>query len=333
MPKYFVTGGAGFIGSHLVDALVASGDKVVVYDDLSSGYKRNVQDHKPADVRLVEEDVRDEKALRRAAKGCDFIFHLAGIPGVERSVKKPEETLEVAFLGTMNVLMAARDLKIKRVVYASSCAVYGESPVLPKEENMLPSPYNPYGGAALAGEELCRVFYTSYRIETVCLRIFNAYGPRQAWESPECPVVARFCASILKGEVPVIFGDGKQSRDFIYVTDVVDAFRLACTAPKAEGEVFNVASGSRVSVSGLLTLFGQLLEKEILPHFQDARPADVRHSLAETVKAQEVLGFRPRVGIHEGLVKAMLWYRKALGKSVKMPRPSPSSQSSSSTSS
>ena len=322
MAKYLVTGGAGFIGSHLVDALVAAGDKVVVFDDLSSGVKRNLQDHKPADVRLVEGDVCDEKALKRAAKGCDYVLHLAGIPGVERSVEKPEQTLQVAFLGTLNVLAAARELKIKRVVYASSCAVYGESPVLPKEESMLPSPFNPYGAGALGSEELMRVFYTTYRIETVSLRLFNVYGPRQPWESKEGPVVARLCASILQDQVPVIYGDGKQSRDFVYVSDVVEAFRLACTAPKAEGEVFNVASGARLSMSGLLAVFGQLLEKEFVPKFGDARAADVRHSLAETQKAQEVLGFRPRISIHEGLVKCLIWYRKALGKSVKMVRSS-----------
>ena len=320
MAKYLVTGGAGFIGSHLVDALVLAGDKVVVYDSFVTGNKRNLQDHKPADVKVVDGDVRDEKALKRAAKGCDYVLHLAGLPGVERSVNAPEETLQVGYVGMVNVLAAARELKIKRIIYASSCAVYGESPVLPKEESMLPTPYNPYGAAALCGEELARVFYTTYRIETVSLRLFNVYGPRQAWESPECAVIPRMCASILQGEAPVIFGDGKQSRDFVYVSDVVEAFRLACTAPKAEGESFNVASGARLSVSGLLAVFGQLLEREILPQLDEARPADVRHSLAETIKAQEVLGFRPRISIHEGLVKCLIWYRKALGKAVKMPR-------------
>lgn len=326
MAKYLVTGGAGFVGSHLVDALVAAGDKVVVFDDLSTGHKRNLQDHKSTDVRLVEGDVRDEKAVKRAAKGCDYVLHLAGIPGVERSVKQPDETLQTAFLGTLNVLSAAREFKIKRVVYASSCAVYGESPVLPKEESMLPSPFNPYGAGALCGEELMRVFYTSYRIETVSLRLFNAYGPRQPWELPECAVIPRLCSMILQGQTPVIFGDGKQSRDFVYVSDVVEAFRLACTAPKAEGEVFNVASGSRLSITGLLSLFGVLLEREFVPKFDDARPADVRHSLAETQKAQEVLGFRPRVAIQDGLTKCLLWYRKALGKSVKMAKASGAAQ-------
>jgi UDP-glucose 4-epimerase len=326
MAKYLVTGGAGFVGSHLVDALVAAGDKVVVFDDLSTGHKRNLQDHKTADVRLAEGDVRDEKAVKRAAKGCDYVLHLAGIPGVERSVKHPDETLQTAFLGTLNVLSAAREFKIKRVVYASSCAVYGESPVLPKEESMLPSPFNPYGAGALCGEELMRVFYTTYRIETVSLRLFNTYGPRQPWESPEGAVIPRMCAMILQGQTPVIFGDGKQSRDFVYVSDVVEAFRLACTAPKAEGEVFNVASGSRLSISGLLSLFGVLLEREFVPKYDDARPADVRHSLAETQKAQEVLGFRPRVSIQDGLTKCLLWYRKALGKSVKMAKASGAAQ-------
>jgi nucleoside-diphosphate-sugar epimerase len=322
MAKYLVTGGAGFLGSNLVEALIAAGDKVVVYDDFSRGLKRNIQDHKAADCKIVEDDVRDEKALKRAAKGCDYILHLAAVPGVERSVKTPEKTLEVAMTGTLNVLQAARDAKVKRVVFASSCAVYGESPVLPKEETMLPSPFSPYGAGNLAAEELCRVFYTTYRLETVCLRLFNAYGPRENPEDPDSGVVARFVGSLLKGETPVIFGDGKQSRDFVFVGDVVDAFRLACTAPKAEGEVFNIASGSRLSISGLLSVFNQLLDIEVLPKYEDARPADVRHSLAEVTKAQEVLGFRPRIGIHEGLVKTLVWYRRSMGKSVKLAKPS-----------
>lgn len=326
MAKYLVTGGAGFVGSHLVDALVAAGDKVVVYDNLSTGHKRNLQDHKATDVRLVEGDVCDDKALKRAAKGCDYALHLAGLPGVERSVNNPDDTLKTAFLGTLNVLSAARELKIKRVIYASSAAVYGESPVLPKEESMLPTPFNPLGAGALCGEELARVFYTTYRIETVSLRLFNVYGPRQSWETPDCPVVPRMCAAILQDKPPVIYGDGKQSRDFVYVSDVVEAFRLACTAPKAEGEVFNVASGARLSTSGLLSVFGQLLEREFMPQFEEARAADVRHSLAETQKAQEVLGFRPRISIHEGLVKCLVWYRKALGKSVKLAKSSGASQ-------
>jgi nucleoside-diphosphate-sugar epimerase len=322
MAKYLVTGGAGFIGSGLVEALVAGGDKVVVYDDLRRGQKRNIQDHKQADVRLVEGDVRDAKTLRRAAKGCDYLLHLAGVPGVARSVANPEETIEVAAMGTLNALVAARDMKVKRFVYASSCAVYGESPVLPKEEQMLPAPFSPYAAAMLAGEELARVFYGTYRIETVCLRLFNVYGPRELQDDEDSGVVARMIGCLLRGQVPTIHGDGKQSRDFVHVSDVVEAFRLACLAPKAEGEVFNVASGARVSISGLLSVFNNLLDIEVQPKYADARPADIRHSLAEVVKAQEVLGFRPRVGLHEGLVKTMLWYRRALGKAVKLPRSS-----------
>lgn len=322
MAKYLVTGGAGFLGSSLVEALVAGGDKVVVYDDFRRGQRRNLQDYKQTEVRIVEGDVRDAKALKRAAKGCDYLLHLAGIAGVARSVKDPHETLEVSSMGTLNALTAARDMRIKRFVYASSCAVYGESPVLPKEENMLPAPYSPYGAAMLLGEDLARVFYTTYRIETVCLRLFNVYGPRERADDEDSGLVTSFISALLQGKPPQIYGDGKQSRDFIHVSDVVEAFRLACTAPKAEGEVFNIASGSRVSVTGLLAVFNQLLDLEVTGEFKDARPADVRHSLAETIKAQEVLGFRPRVGLHEGLVKTMLWYRRALGKSVKIPRSS-----------
>lgn len=319
MAKYLITGGAGFIGSNLVQALVSTGDKVTVFDNLSSGSKKNIQDYKQTDVKFVEGDVREDKDLRKAMRGADFVLHLAGNSSVEESVKDPHATLDVAFQGTLNTLIAARDLKVKRVIYASSCAVYGESPVLPKEESMLPVPYNPYGAACLLGEELARVFYTTYRLETVSLRLFNAYGPRQ---NPDAAhgVVARFCAQALKDVAPTVYGDGKQSRDFVYVSDVVEAFRLACTAPKAEGEVFNIASGSRMSVTGLVTFIGQLLEKEVNPDYKDARSADVRHSLAEVVKAQEVLGYRPRVSLGEGLARSLSWYRKNLGKVVKVPK-------------
>lgn len=320
MAKYLVTGGAGFIGSSLVEALVASGDKVVVYDDLRRGQKRNLLDYKQTEVRLVEGDVRDAKSLRKAVKGCDYVLHLAGVPGVVRSVQTPEESIDVVSTGTLNVLVAARDMKVKRVIFASSCAVYGESPVLPKEETMLPTPYSPYGAAMLIGEDLMRVFYATYRLETVSLRLFNVYGPREPVDDEDSGVIARFIGMILRGKPPVVFGDGKQSRDFVHVSDVVEAFRLACTAPKAEGEVFNIASGSRVSVSGLLAMLNQLLDLDVQPEYGDSRPADVRHSLAETIKAQEVLGFRPRVGLAEGLTKSLIWYRRALGKSVKLPR-------------
>ncbi len=320
MAKYLVTGGAGFIGSNLVEALVASGDKVVVYDDLRRGQKRNLLDYKQTEARLVEGDVRDPKTLRKAIKGCDYVLHLAGIPGVGRSVQSPEETIDVIASGTLHVLVAARDMKVKRVIFASSCAVYGESPVLPKEETMLPTPYSPYGAAMLIGEDLMRVFYATYRLETVSLRLFNTYGPRELVDDDASGVIAKYIGAILRAKAPAVHGDGKQSRDFVHVSDVVEAFRLACTAPKAEGEVFNIASGSRVSITGLLAMLNQLLDLDVQPDYQDSRPADVRHSLAETIKAQEVLGFRPRMGLAEGLTKSLIWYRRALGKSVKLPR-------------
>ncbi len=320
MAKYIVTGGAGFLGSNLVESLVANGDKVVVFDDFSTGSKKNVQDYKQTEVRVVEGDVRDAKALRKATRGCDYMLHLASLLGVEQSVKEPEETLDVAFTGTMNALVAARDLRVKRFIFSSSCAVYGESPVLPKEETMLPAPYNPYGAGSLLGEELSRVFYSTYRLETVCLRLFNVYGPRQATTGRSAGVVGRFCEAVLREKTPEIYGDGKQSRDFVYVSDVVEAFRLACTAPKAEGEVFNIASGARMSVSGLLNCFTTLLESEVVGENKEARTSDVRHSLAEIVKAQEVLGYRPRVSIGEGLARTLVWYKKNLGKAVKSKR-------------
>lgn len=322
MAKYLVTGGAGFLASNLVDSLLEAGEKVVVLDDFSTGQKKNVLDWNPKDAKVIEDDVRDEKALKRAAKGCDYLLHFASIPSVSRSVEDPETSLAVNLVGTMNALLAAREAKVRRFVFASSAQVYGESPVLPKEETMLATPYSPYGAAKLASEELARVFYTSYRLETVCLRFFNCYGPRQDPTSEQSGVVARFVGALLAGKTPTIFGDGKQSRDFLYVSDAVEATRLACTAPKAEGEAFNVGSGSRITVSGLLAILGSLLEREVTPTYAEPRPGDVRHSLAETTKAQEVLGFRPRVGIQQGLVKTLAWVRRQLGRNVKVPRPS-----------
>jgi nucleoside-diphosphate-sugar epimerase len=325
MGKYLVTGGAGFLGSTLVDSLLAAGDKVTVFDDYSTGSKKNTADWNPKDVKVVEGDVRDAKALVKAARGCDFLLHFAQVPGVARSVDDPETTLQVNVVGTLNALLAAREAKLKRLILASSAAVYGESPVLPKEETMLPTPYSPYGASLLAGEDLARVFYTTYRLETVCLRFFNVYGPRQDGLSEHGGVVARFICHLLQGKTPVVFGDGKQSRDFTYVSDAVDAVRLACTAPKAEGEVFNVGTGSRVTVGGLLNIIGSLLERELTPTYADPRAADIRHSLAEVTKAQEVLGYRPRVNIQTGLVKTLAWWRRTLGKNIKMAMPRPSS--------
>jgi nucleoside-diphosphate-sugar epimerase len=325
MAKYLVTGGGGFLGSNVVDALLAAGEKVVVYDDFSSGSKKNCFDWNPKEVKVVEGDVRDGKDLLKHTRGCDYLLHFAAVPGVVRSVSDPETTLSVNVMGTMNALLAAREAKVKRVIMASSAAVYGESPVLPKEETMLPTPFSPYGASMLAGEDLARVFYTTYRLETVCLRFFNVYGPRQDGSGENAPVVARFVHMLLTGKVPVVYGDGKQSRDFTYASDAVDAVRLACTAPKAEGEVFNVGSGNRVTVSGLLNILGMLLEREVLPTYADPRPADIRHSLAEVTKAQEVLGYRPRISIQQGLVRTLAACRRALGKNVKLPPPRPSS--------
>jgi len=321
--KYLVTGGAGFIGSNVVDALLAMGEKVTVYDDFSTGSRKNVFDWNPRDVKVVEGDVRDVKALAKTAKGCDYLLHFAAVPGVVKSVDDPETVLSVNVMGTMNALLAAREAKVKRVIFASSAAVYGESPVLPKEETMLPTPYSPYGASMLAGEDLARVFYTTYRLETVCLRFFNVYGPRQDPMSEQSGVVARFIHQILSGKTPVVFGDGKQSRDFTYVSDAVDAVKLACTAPKAEGESFNIGTGNRVTVSGLLNIIGGLLEKEIIPTYAEPRSADIRHSLAETTKAQEVLGYRPRVAIQIGLMKTLAWYKRVHGKNIKLTIPRP----------
>jgi nucleoside-diphosphate-sugar epimerase len=309
--KYLVTGGAGFIGTNLVTQLCAAGEKVAILDNFSTGKKKNLRDL-PKDVKVIEDDVLDLKSLRKHVKGCDFLIHLAGQPSVLRSVKDPEESLQVNAVGTLNALLAARDAKVKRFIHVGSAAAYGESPSLPKMETMNEMPLSPYAVSTIAGEQQCKVFFTTYGLHTVILRGFNVYGPYQDPGSLYGAVVPRFVVTLLEGKPPVISGDGKQSRDFVHVADMVEAIKAACIAPKAEGELFNIATGSRITVNGLVNMLNSLLGKEIQPKYEEARPGDIRHSLADITKAQEMLGFRPRVSVLDGLKSTLEWYRKSL---------------------
>ena len=309
--KYLVTGGAGFIGTNLVSQLCAGGEKVTILDNFSTGKKRNLRDL-PKDTRVIEDDVLDLKSLRKHVKGHDFVIHLAGQPSVLKSVKDPEETLQTNAMGTLHALLAARDAKVKRFVHVGSATAYGESPSLPKLETMNEMPLSPYAVSTIAGEQQCKVFFSTYGLQTVILRAFNIYGPHQDAASPNAAVVPRFVVMLLEAKPPVISGDGKQSRDFLHVSDMVEAIKAACIAPKAEGELFNIATGSRITVNGLVNMLNSLLGKEIQPKYEEARPGDIRHSLADTTKAQEMLGFRPRVSVLDGLKTTLDWYRKNL---------------------
>jgi len=309
MTKYLVTGGAGFIGLNLVYQLAASGERVTVLDNFSTGKKKNLRDL-PKDVKVVEGDILDLKSIKRCTRNVDFMVHLAGQASVLKSVKDPGGALQINAMGTLNALIAARDAKIKRFIYVGSAAAYGESPSLPKVEIMNETPLSPYAVSTIAAENQCRVFFNTYGLQTVILRAFNVYGPYQETHGNYAPVVGKFIATLLDGKAPVISGDGKQSRDFVHVADLVEAIKSACIAPKAEGELFNIATGSRITINGLVNMLNGILGKEIQPKYEEARPGDIRHSLADTTKAQEMLGYRSRSSIVDGLASTVEWFRK-----------------------
>ena len=309
MSKYLVTGGAGFIGTNLVNQLSAAGEKVILLDNFSTGKKKNLRDLSK-EVKVTEGDILDLKSTKKYARGCDYVVHLAGQNSVLRSVKDPAVSLEINATGTLNVLIAARDAKVKRFIYAGSAAAYGESPSLPKVETMPETPLSPYAVSTIAAEHQCRVFFNTYGLQTVVLRAFNLYGPFQETAGAYAPVVGKFIATLLDGRAPVVSGDGKQSRDFVHVADLIEAIKAACIAPKAEGELFNIATGSRITVNGLVNMINNILGKEIQPKYEEARPGDIRHSLADTTKAEEMLGYRPRSSIMDGLRTTIDWYRK-----------------------
>ena len=307
--KYLVTGGAGFLGANVVHHLSAAGEKVAILDNFSTGKKKNLRDL-PKDVKVQEGDVLDLKTVKKAAKGMDYVIHLAGQSSILKSVKDPAASLETNGMGTLNVLIGARDAKVKRFVYVGSAAAYGESPSLPKVESMSEAPLSPYAVSTIAAENQCRVFFNTYGLQTVILRAFNVYGPYQETSGNYAPVVGRFLTTLLDGKPPVISGDGKQSRDFVHVFDLIEAIKAACIAPKAEGELFNIATGSRITVNGLVNMINGILGKEIQPKYEEARPGDIRHSLADITKAQEMLGYRPRTSVVDGLKSTLEWYRK-----------------------
>jgi nucleoside-diphosphate-sugar epimerase len=299
-----VTGGAGFIGSHLADGLLAAGWRVWLLDDFSSGRETNVA-HLLGNVELLRGDLRDAALLARVLPGVEVVFHQGAVPSVPRSVAEPERTNDVNVTGTLRVLEASRTAGVRRVVFAASSAVYGDTPVLPKVETMPPCPLSPYALQKYAGERYCQLFHRLYGLETVALRYFNVYGPRQDPNSEYAAVIPRFARACLAGEAPLVFGDGEQTRDFTFVGDAVAANLLAADAPRAAGEVMNVAGGRRVSLNQLLREIRELTHAQVEARYQPARPGDVRDSLADLSRARELLGFEPQVDLRTGLARTI----------------------------
>jgi UDP-glucose 4-epimerase len=298
-----VTGGAGFIGSHLVERLLERGHRVRVLDSFATG-RRESLDHLP-DVEIVEGDVQSYERVANASRGCQVVFHEAALPSVPRSVQDPLMTNVVNVTGTLNVLLAARDNGASRVVYASSSSVYGANAALPKAESMPPAPISPYAVSKLAGEHYCRAFSAVFGVQTVALRYFNVFGPRQDPRSQYAAVIPRFITAVLAGEPPLIFGDGEQSRDFTYVENVIDANLLAMEADGVDGMTMNVACGERVTLNQLVAELGRLTGREATPRFVEPRPGDVRHSHADITLARTHLGFDPAVSLAEGLARTL----------------------------
>jgi len=305
-----VTGGAGFIGSHIAGALAESGAKGRVIDNLSTGYERNIEAI-GSDVDFVRADVGDEQALRKALTDVEVVFHEAAIPSVPRSVEQPTETHKASVDATFKLLLAARDHKVRRVVYAASSSAYGNQPDLPKQEDMRPAPLSPYAVAKLVGEYYCQVFTRVYGLETVSLRYFNVFGPRQDPTSQYSGVISRFMSALMTGEQPVIYGDGEHSRDFTYISNVIDANLRAAESAAAVGEVINIANGHRTTLNELLetmkTVTGQ---SHVTARYEPPRAGDVRDSLADLTRARSLLGYEPRVSLDEGLRFTFDWWQK-----------------------
>jgi nucleoside-diphosphate-sugar epimerase len=308
-----VTGGAGFIGSHIASALVNDGARVRVLDDLSTGHRENI-DEIGGDVDFIQGSVADEELLNKALENVELVFHEAAIPSVPRSVEAPRQTHIASVDGTFSLLVAARDRGVRRVVYAASSSAYGDQPTLPKSEEMRPDPLSPYAVAKLVGEYYCRAFTRVYGLETVSLRYFNVFGPRQDPGSQYSGVVSRFISSLLSNERPVIYGDGEQSRDFTYIDNVVFANLNAASAKEASGKVINVANGQRITLNQLLAELKELTGKQdVTADYLEPRVGDVRHSLADNTMARELLGYESKVDLREGLRRTIDWFKSKRG--------------------
>ena len=310
MPHYLVTGGAGFIGSHLCEELVRRGERVRVVDSLITGKRQNLA-HLPQ-VEFMEGDLADIDVARRAAHGIEYVLHQAAIPSVPRSVEDPLTSNRANIDASVNILVAARDAKVKRLVYAGSSSAYGNSEVLPKVETMPTAPLSPYALQKLVAEQYCQMFTTLYGFETVTIRYFNVFGPRQDPSSPYSGVISLFISALCDGRRPTIYGDGEQTRDFTYVTNVVDSVLRACHAPEASGEVINVATAGRISLNQLFAIVKREVGSSLEPNYSNPRAGDVRDSQADIGKAQRLLGYTPIVSFEDGLGRTVRWYRESM---------------------
>jgi nucleoside-diphosphate-sugar epimerase len=308
--RYLVTGGAGFIGSNIVDELVRRGQQVVVLDNLSTGKESNLASVR-AKIELRTGSITDMSALQSACQGVDYVVHLAARTSVPKSVKDPIESNHINIDGTLNVLVAARDAKVKRFVFAASSSAYGETPTLPKTESMQPAPISPYGVTKYVGELYAQVFGRVYGLENACLRYFNVFGPRQDPTSQYSGVLSRFMLAIIRGERPVVYGDGEQTRDFTYIANVVDETLRACEAQQASGKVFNGGTGARVTLNEVLKLLEKITGKQIQAQYDPPREGDIRDSQADISLARHVLGYEPLVHFEEGLKRTWEWYQSA----------------------
>ena len=308
MPKAVVTGGAGFIGSHLAEELARRGYQVIILDNLSTGKTENVAHLLSQDnAEFIQGSITDLSLLEKTFRGVDYVFHQAAIPSVPRSIESPLDSHEVNITGTLNVLLAAKSNSIKKVVYASSSSVYGDTPTLPKREDMLPNPQSPYAVTKLTAEYYCQVFHQVYRLPTVCLRYFNIYGPRQDPNSQYAAVIPKFIKRVSQGKPPIIFGDGKQTRDFTFVKDAVEVNILAAESDAAD--IFNIGKGESITINELAHLIIRLVGNNVAPTHQQPRAGDIRHSLADISRARE-FGYNPKYNLEQGLKETISGIRR-----------------------
>ncbi len=311
MARYLVTGGAGFIGSHIVRRLIADGHRVRVLDNLSTGSMDKLADVVDR-VEFVQGDLRHEADCRTACAGVEMVFHEAALPSVPRSVEDPQIFHDNNINGTFQLFLAAKEAGCRRIIYAASSSAYGDQPTQPKRETMMPAPLSPYAFNKLAGEYYARVFYESYGLETISLRYFNVFGPHQDPSSQYAAAISSFVSAILRGEQPIVYGDGEQTRDFTHIDNVVEANMLAAAAERTQGEVINIACGQSVTINQVITTINRLLGTDLKPRYAPQRAGDILHSLADIALAREVIGYEPHIMFEDGLARAIEWYRANL---------------------
>lgn len=306
--KIFVTGGAGFIGSHIVDRLLKEGFEVTVIDDLSTGRRENIAHHQNRkDFHFVKGGIRNTALVKKVVEDVDAVFHEAALVSVPSSIENPLLTNEINVSGTLNLLKACIDADVKRFIYASSTAIYGDTGTLPIHEKLMPQPISPYAVSKLAAENYVKIYHKVYGLNTVCLRYFNVYGSRQTY-SPYSGVITIFINNLLENEPPIIYGDGKQTRDFVHVQDVVEANVLALTRETAIGEVLNVATGTPTTVNQLVAMLQQIMKTSLKPVYTSPRPGDIRHSYADITRANKLLQYNPKISLKDGLTELVKWY-------------------------